>query len=101
MKIAGGAEQGGGPRFRLIWVLFGRDLPPEKVNLDLGFTVNLRSIMDLPANYLANASTLDPCRVIFVGMARFALGSHISLNLTDTRTHMSGKNTGLVLRARV
>lgn len=51
-----------------------------------------------PRNCFANAAVLDPSKGIFVGMARFALGSSVSLDLTNTRIHASGeKNTGFFL----
>jgi hypothetical protein len=54
----------------------------KKVNLDLGFTVDLRSTVELSVNCLANAAAPDPHKGIFVGMAKIALGHQCSLYLT-------------------
>ena len=35
--------------------------------------------MDLPGNYLANVAALDSRKGIFIGIARFALGSGVLL----------------------
>lgn len=46
---------------------------------------DLRSIVDLPGNCLANAAALDPCKGVFVGMARIVLGLECSLYITASR----------------
>jgi hypothetical protein len=54
--------------------MFGREFTAENGKSDLGFTVDLRSTMDLRWDCLAKQASPDPRKGILVGMARFALG---------------------------